>query len=140
MKILLLTLLVVALTSAGSPWHTVSYLPSVYTGLPFSLELGNGNTVYTYIANDLPSFAVIDGKKGVIVGKSDRAGAHPVSIKVINSQGESVRRQYILNVIDTNSAEKSIWADKTGNYYSRVDSKPFRIAASSTHKTYTVVG
>jgi hypothetical protein len=140
MKIFVLSLLIVALVSAGSAWNTVSYLPSCYTGLPFSLELSNGQTAYTYIANDLPSFAVIDGKKGVIVGKSDKAGAYPVSIKVINQHGESVKRQYILNVIDSNSAEKGIWADKTGNYYSRVEAKPFRIAASSSHKTFAVVG
>ena len=43
-------------------------------------------------------------------------------------------------MIDTNSAEKSIWADKTGNYYSRVEAKPFRIAASATSRTYAVAG
>lgn len=140
MRILVLSVLLVALVSSQSAWNTVSYLPSCYTGLPFSLELSNGNTVYTYVANDLPSFAVIDGKKGVIVGKSDKAGAYPVSIRVINVRGESVRRQYILNVIDAQVAEKGIWADKTGNYYSRVESKPFRIAASSSHRTVAVVG
>ena len=104
MKILVLTLVVVALALANKQWHTVSYLPSVYTGVPFSIPLGTGQVVYTYVASDLPSFVSIDGAEGVIVGKGDKAGAHPVHIKVINANGESVRRQYILNVIDTNAA------------------------------------
>ena len=87
MKILLVTLLVVALVSSGHVWNTVSYLPSAYTGLPFSLQLGSGSTAYTFIASDLPAFAIIDGKKGVITGKSDKAGAYPVHIKVVNDQG-----------------------------------------------------
>ena len=134
MKTLIFALLV-ALVFAGS-WDLPDSLPSSYTGLPFSFQLGAG---YTYTATDLPAWAVIDSAKGLLTGRSDKAGAWPFTLAV-SSKTDRISKQYILNVIDQSLAEKNIWAVKTDNYYSRKVVNPFRIIASTTDKTFVNVG
>ena len=137
-KILMKTLifaLLVALVFAGS-WDLPDSLPSSYTGLPFSFQLGAG---YTYAATGLPAWAIIDSAKGLLTGRSDKAGAWPFTLAV-SSKTDRISKQYILNVIDQSLAEKNIWAGKTDNYYSRKVVNPFRIIASTTDKTFVNVG
>ena len=133
MKAILVALLIV---SAFAGWNVPDSLPSCYTGLPFSYELGKG---YTYHPYNLPVWASIDSSKGVITGVSHKAGAWPFAIEY-RLEGKSVKKQYILNVIDSNTAKDKIWAGKSDNYYGRKVHNPFRILPSATHKTYVQVG
>ena len=136
MKVIILSLLV-ALAVSGGVWASLpESLPSCYTGLPFSFPLGVG---YTYHSVDLPKWAIIDSSKGIITGRSEIAGAWPFNLE-IRSGKHRTHRQYILNVIDSKSAEKKIWAGKADNYYGRKVVNPFRIIASRTHKTFVNVG
>lgn len=134
MKTLIFALLV-AIVFAGH-WDLPDSLPSAYTGLPFSFQLGAG---YSFSAVGLPSWAVIDSSKGVLVGTCDQAGAWPFTLRV-SSKTDKIEKQYIINVIDQGKAEKNIWAGKADNYYSRKVVNPFRILASPTHKTFVNVG
>ena len=127
--------LLVALVFAGS-WDLPDSLPSSYTGLPFSFQLGSG---YGYVANGLPAWAVIDSSKGIITGKSEKAGAWPFTLDV-SRKSDKIKKQYILNVIDQGQAEKNIWAGKADNYYSRQVVNPFRIVASTSDKTFVKAG
>lgn len=136
MKAILIALLI-ASAFAGSAWNIPDSLPSCYTGLPFSFELGKG---YTYKSVDIPAWAAIDGAKGILTGVSDKAGAWPFGLRVIDGTGRSIDRQYILNVIDRNAAKDQIWAGQADNYYSRKVVNPFRIIASKTDKTFINVG
>lgn len=99
MKTLIFALLV-AIAFSGS-WDLPDSLPSSYTGLPFSFQLGAG---YTYAATGLPTWAVIDSEKGLLHGVSEVAGAWPFTLDV-RSRNDHVQRQYILNVIDQSHAE-----------------------------------
>jgi hypothetical protein len=100
MKAILIALLVA--TAIASDWDDIpDSLPSCYTTLPFSFSLAPG---YTYKSVDIPSWAIINEKKGIITGQYDRAGAWPFTLTVGNQNGKTVNKQYILNVIDHNSA------------------------------------
>jgi hypothetical protein len=140
MKAIISALLIVAVLSGGasetaSLWSgVVSSLPSCYTGLPFNLELAGGSSSYSYEARDLPSFAAIDAKKGVITGRSESAGAWPINVK-ITTAGKSTNKQYIINVIDTNEAKDNLWVGQTNNYYDRKVSKPLRVIAGNIGST-----
>jgi len=134
MKAIISALLIVAVISGGVEWSLTSSLPSCYTGLPFNLELATGAVDYSFEAKDLPTFASIDGKKGVIVGRSEAAGAWPINIKV-SKAGKTVTKQYIINVIDTNDAKDNLWAGKAQSYYERSVAKPFRVVASRSDST-----
>jgi hypothetical protein len=134
MKILLLALLVATAVSVN--WNLPDSLPSCYTGLPFSFQLGAG---YSYKSVDIPAWAAIDAQKGLLSGASDKSGAWPFTLDVSNGK-DNVRKQYILNVIDSKAAAGSIWAGQADNYYSRNVSNPFRVVASKTDKTYVNVG
>jgi hypothetical protein len=116
MKAIVLAL-IVALAFAGN-WNVVDTIPACYTGLPFSVELSGGKEVYTYVGLDLPNWITLDGSKGVIKGSSDQAGAWPISIKVSNSKGNSVNKQYIINVVDISKGK--VWASSSSSsYYER---------------------
>lgn len=136
MKTILIALLI-ASAIAGGAWNIPDSLPSSYTGLPFSFELGKG---YTYRSTDIPAWAIIDSAKGIISGVSEKAGAWPFGLRVTDAAGRFIDRQYILNVIDRNVAKDQIWAGKADNYYSRKVANPFRIIASRTEKTFINVG
>jgi hypothetical protein len=141
MKVIIAALLIVAVVSGGADtWSLPSSLPSCYTGLPFSLELSTGSADYSFEARDLPAFAAIDGKKGVISGKSESAGAWPINVKVSSKGGKSISRQYIINVIDSAAAEVNIWAGKANNYYERSVSKPLRVVATKSASTVVAKG
>ena len=78
---------------ASGAWNVPDTLPQCYTGLPFNLELSSSNAAsYTYHSDDLPSWASLDGKKGVITGSSQQAGAWPINVKVSDSKS-SVNKQ-----------------------------------------------
>ncbi len=136
MKTIIFALLVAA-AFAGNQWNVPDSLPSSYTGLPFSFQLGTG---YTYKPVNLPTWAAIDAAKGILSGVSDKAGAWPFGLQVIDSTGKSINKQYILNVIDRSSAANQIWANQSDNYYARKVVNPFRIIANPTAKTYLSVG
>jgi hypothetical protein len=143
MKAIIIALLVgIALTA--TPWDVVDTLPSCYTGLPFNLELGNGNSdsTYSYAANGLPSWASLDSGKGVISGSSQQAGAWPISVNVADSNSKaSVSKQYILNVVDVTAASNDVWASNTTtNYYQRNVSNPLRVVPSTTDATVVSKG
>ena len=93
MKTIILALLV-AIAFAG---HLPDSLPSCYTGLPFSFELGAG---YEYYSVDIPKWAIIDSSKGIITGKHDIAGAWPFTLEA-RAGKKYYKKQYILNVIDS---------------------------------------
>jgi hypothetical protein len=131
MKALLLALLVTLAVSQA--WDVVDTLPPCYTGLPFNLELSNGrDRGYIFESRDLPSWAVLDTKRGVITGSSQIPGAWPVTIRV-GRDGRFVNRQYILNVVDVTKG--SVWAKESKNYYERKVDNPFRVVPSSSHST-----
>jgi hypothetical protein len=117
----------------------VSSLPSCYTGLPFNLELGTGNSKYTYKSKDLPSYASLDESKGVISGKSSKADAKTINVYVSDGKN-TVTKQYIINVIDSNSASNDVWATKTDNYYDRKVANPFQVVANTNAITTLYVG
>lgn len=76
-------LLGLALSSNTNRWNVVDTLPDCYTGIPFSISLGNNDAVdYSYSFPDLPSWANFDGSKGAISGNSNQAGAWPINVKV----------------------------------------------------------
>jgi len=135
MKTILFALLVVLAVSSHQ-WDLPDSLPSCYTGLPFSFQLGAG---YEYYSTDIPTWAVIDSSKGIITGKHGISGAWPFTLDV-KYQGHYIKKQYIINVIDSKRAEETIWAGKSENYYGRKVANPFRIIASKVHKTYVSVG
>ena len=100
MKAIFIALLVA--TAMTGDWDDIpDSLPSCYTTLPFSFSLATG---YTYESVDIPSWATIDEKKGVITGQHDKAGAWPFTLTVGNGNGKTINKQYILNVVDHNSA------------------------------------
>lgn len=134
MKIIVFALLVALAFSFR--WNLPDSLPSSYTGLPFSFQLGSG---YTYYSADIPTWAAIDSSKGIITGQHTMAGAWPFSLEV-HSGKNIITKQYIINVIDSGKAEETIWAGKADNYYKRSVKNPFRILASRTDKTYVNVG
>lgn len=86
--------------AGGSKWEINSLLPQCYTGLPFNLEIGTGSASYVYVADDLPSWATLDSRKGVITGFSSTPGAWPISVRVSDKSGNQIKKQYILNVAD----------------------------------------
>lgn len=91
MKILILSILVIlAFADSTEKWDVVSSLPVSYTGLPFNLELGLGHTEYSWKAYTIPSFVHLDSVKGILTGQSQRTGAWPVTIKVINKGGQQL--------------------------------------------------
>ena len=81
MKAIIIAVLL-GLALAGGRWNLPDSLPSAYTGLPFSFQLGAG---YVYSSVDIPKWAVIDTSKGIITGKSELAGAWPFTL-VVKSQ------------------------------------------------------
>ena len=102
MKAIFIALLVATATAMTGDWDDIpDSLPSCYTTLPFSFSLATG---YTYESVDIPSWATIDEKKGVITGQHDKAGAWPFTLTVGNGNGKTINKQYILNVVDHNSA------------------------------------
>ena len=136
MKTLIFALLVAVALSGYEFKHLPNSLPSCYTGVPFKFQLGLG---YEYHSVDIPAWAAIDASKGLITGVHDVAGAWPFTLDV-RYKGNYIKKQYILNVIDSKQAEKTIWAGKADNYYGRKVVNPFRIIASKVHKTYVSVG
>ena len=112
-----------ALALAGgstNQWAVNSLLPQCYTGLPFNLEIGTGSASYVYDADDLPSWATLDKKKGVITGSCTTPGAWPINIKVSDKGGKQLKKQYIINVVDISSSQGNVWAEKGNtNYYGR---------------------
>ena len=141
MKAVIIALLIALTLTGPVVWEVVDSLPSCYTDLPFTIQIANGNgrSLYSYQAFDLPAFAHLDTTTGVITGTSSIAGAYPIAVK-IGYNKRYVTRQYILNVLDTTKAQKHIWAGKTKNYYDRVVENPFRVVASKTHSTVVSVG
>jgi len=137
MKALLIALLVSAVLAGKTTWNLPDSLPSCYTTLPFNFTLTPG---YTYKSTDLPSWASIDQKQGLLIGQSDKAGAWPFSLSVGDSKGNSIDKQYIINVIDHNSAANDLWANSTDSYYSRKVDNPFRIVANLAASTIVNVG
>jgi len=138
MKILVLSLLVAAAFAGAVPqWDLPGSLPSCYTTLPFSFSLTPG---YTYKSVDIPAWAAINEKQGIITGKYDKAGAWPFTLNIGDGKGNSINKQYILNVVDRNDAEKEIWAGSSNNYYGRNVQSPFRIIANPTAQTVVQVG
>jgi large repetitive protein len=129
----------IALTS--SQWGVPDTLPQCYTGLPFNLELSNSNAAsYSYSSADLPSWASLDAKKGVISGSSQSAGAWPINVKVSDAKS-SVNKQYILNVVDVTAAGNDVWAsEKSTSYYERKVDKPLRVIPSKTDSTIVSKG
>jgi len=137
MKTLLISVLIVAAFAGNINWGLPDSLPSCYTTLPFSFSLTPG---YTYKSIDIPTWAAINQKQGIITGQYDKAGAWPFTLNVVDGKGNFINKQYIINVIDHNSAEKEIWADSASNYYNRQVSNPFRIIANAGAKTAIQVG
>lgn len=137
MKSVAIALLLVVALAGNVKWDLPDSLPSCYTTLPFSFSLAPG---YTYKSVDIPAWAAINGKDGVITGKNDKAGAWPFTLSVADGKGNSINKQYILNVIDRNGADKDIWAVSSNSYYGRKVEKPFRIVASSGVSTAIQVG
>lgn len=120
-----------ALAGGNNQWAINGVLPQCYTGLPFNIEIGTGSANYVYVADDLPSWATLDSKRGVITGSSTTPGAWPVSIKIADSKGNHIKKQYILNVADVTSEKNNVWAnDKNTNYYGRKVDKPLRVIPS----------
>ena len=117
MKLFLLTLLVVFAFAGESKWDVVSSLPPTYTGLPFNLELGLGDVNYQYELQLAPEFVSLDAAKGVLIGRSTKAGAHPIAIRVRNQLGKVLHKQLILNVV--NAERTNLWAGAAKNYYDR---------------------
>ena len=108
----------------------VSSLPASYTGLPFNLELGLGETLYKWEAELLPDFVELDAVRGILRGRSAETGAWPIALRVTNRAGRRMHRQLILNVVD--SARAQLWAGSARNYYDRqVESdRAFRVLTS----------
>ncbi|CAM6006512.1 unnamed protein product [Sphagnum balticum] len=117
------------------PWDIVSSLPSGYTGLPFNLELTNGPENYQFKGHNVPQFATLDTVKGVITGQSSKAGAYPFSVDVTDNSGDKISQQYILNVVDVNTASQDVWANTTSNYYDRPVTNPFQVVPDSSAAT-----
>ena len=139
MKAVLIAALIAVVLSGHVAWEVVASFPSCYTGLPFNIAIGNGHAHYSYQAFDLPAFAKFDAVKGVISGTSSIAGAYPIAIKV-GHEGNYIRRQYILNVLDAEKAHDHIWAGHAKNYYERAVVDPFRVIASRSYPTVVSVG
>ena len=136
MKAILIALLVA--TAIAGDWDDLpDSLPSSYTTLPFSFSLPAG---YTYKSVDIQSWATINSNKGIITGQYENAGAWPFTLTVTNGKGKSINKQYILNVVDRNSAEKDLWSSSSMSYYSRNVANPFRIIANTNSKTVVQVG
>ena len=76
MKTLIFALLVAA--AVAGEWNLPDSLPSCYTGLPFEFQLGVG---YTYKSVDIPKWAILNSKKGIITGKHSVAGAWPFHLE-----------------------------------------------------------
>ena len=134
MKAILLALFVTLAVSGLNNWDLVDTLPACYTGLPFNLEISGGKERgYIYEGRDLPNWALLDVKKGIITGNSQSAGAWPVTIRVGDRDGKYVHKQYILNVLDVTKG--SVWASDSKNYYERKVQNPFRVVPSRTHST-----
>jgi hypothetical protein len=138
MKAILLAFFVALAFTAA--WDVVDTLPPCYTGLPFSLELGNSNALgYTYSSISLPTWAYLDSIKGAISGSSREAGAWPVSVKVSDKSGKYVSKQYILNVVDV--TQNNVWvSDASSSYYNRKVVNPLRILPSKSDSTVTKKG
>lgn len=109
-----------ALAGGSTKWEVNGVLPQCFTGLPFNLEIGTGSANYVYFADDLPSWATLDSKKGVITGSCNTPGAWPITIKIADKGGNQIKKQYILNVADVSSSTANVWAEKGNtNYYGR---------------------
>ena len=134
MRTIILALLIVFAVSVN--WKVMDSLPTCYTGLPFEFSLGAG---YQYYSADIPAWAILDSKNGIITGRHDRAGAWPFTVEV-RQGGHQTRKQYILNVVDSSKAEENMWAGKSKNYYGRKVANPFRIVASKSTPTFISVG
>ncbi len=137
MKTILIAVLVATALAGGAKWDLPDSLPSCYTTLPFSFSLNPG---YTYKSVDIPTWAAINQKQGIITGKYDRAGAWPFTLLVSDGKGNSINKQYILNVVDRDGAERDIWASSSKSYYTRNVANPFRIIADSGAKTVYQAG
>ena len=136
MKTTIILALLVVLAVSGFKWDLPDSLPTCYTGLPFKFQLGAG---YDYYSLDIPAWAAIDSANGIITGKHGVAGAWPFTLDV-RYKSHYIKKQYILNVVDSKQAEKTMWAGKSKSYYDRKVVNPFRIVASASHKTYVDVG
>ena len=134
MRTILLGLLITLVFSAN--WQVVDSLPTCYTGLPFEFSLGAG---YQYYSADIPAWAILDSKNGIITGRHNQAGAWPFTVEV-RKGSQQTKKQYILNVVDSGKAEKNMWAGKSQNYYGRKVANPFRIVASKSYPTFVNVG
>jgi hypothetical protein len=138
MKSLLIAVLVATALAGGHiRWDLPDSLPSCYTSLPFSFSLTPG---YIYKSVDIPTWAIINQDKGIITGQYEKAGAWPFTLVVADGKGNSVNKQYIINVIDSNSAEHDLWSRSSNNYYSRKVQNPFRIIANHAISTVVQVG